>query len=79
MVETESVFEKKEIRKTKGLLLAEIPGDPLETLLRWTDGDVKATPLKALQGLIWEEGYHDGTLLSHVFPDVPPALGLKKR
>jgi enolase-phosphatase E1 len=41
---------------------------------RLMDGDVKATGLKELQGLIWEEGYAAGRLRSHVFPDVPPAL-----
>ena len=38
------------------------------------DGDVKATGLKELQGLIWQEGYAAGRLTSHVYPDVPPAL-----
>ena len=36
--------------------------------------DRKSTGLKALQGLIWEEGYASGELRGHVFPDVPPAL-----
>jgi enolase-phosphatase E1 len=36
--------------------------------------DVKHTGLKALQGLIWERGYKDGTLKAPVFPDVPPSL-----
>ncbi|MFI6345780.1 acireductone synthase [Streptomyces sp. NPDC050560] len=43
-------------------------------LLAWSDGDVKAPPLKALQALIWAEGYADGTLEGHVFPEVPGAL-----
>jgi enolase-phosphatase E1 len=38
------------------------------------DGDVKATGLKQLQGLIWETGYRSGVLRSHVFPDVRAAL-----
>ena len=42
--------------------------------IRLMDGDVKATGLKELQGLIWQEGYAAGRLLSHVYPDVPPAL-----
>jgi enolase-phosphatase E1 len=42
--------------------------------IRLMDGDVKATGLKELQGLIWQEGYTAGRLLSHVYPDVPPAL-----
>lgn len=36
--------------------------------------DVKATGLKQLQGLVWEEGYRSGTLRSEIYPDVPPAL-----
>jgi len=36
--------------------------------------DVKSTPLKALQGMIWRQGFESGALVSHVFDDVPPAL-----
>lgn len=36
--------------------------------------DRKSTGLKALQGLIWEEGYRDGSLKGDVYPDVPDAL-----
>ena len=36
--------------------------------------DVKSTPLKALQGLIWRGGFESGELVAHVFSDVPPAL-----
>lgn len=53
---------------------AEEAGDPVETLLRWIDEDRKATPLKTLQGLIWAEGYADGTLKGHVYPDAVDAL-----
>lgn len=38
------------------------------------DRDRKSTPLKSLQGKIWQEGYQSGELLSQVFDDVPPAL-----
>jgi enolase-phosphatase E1 len=41
---------------------------------RLMDRDAKVTGLKALQGLIWQEGYAVGRLRSHVYPDVPPAL-----
>jgi enolase-phosphatase E1 len=43
-------------------------------LCAWMDADRKVTPLKDLQGLIWEEGYRSGALVSHVYPDVAPAL-----
>lgn len=41
---------------------------------RLMDGDVKATGLKHLQGLIWESGFRSGELQAHVYEDVPPAL-----
>ncbi|MCP3982043.1 MAG: acireductone synthase [bacterium] len=36
--------------------------------------DRKSTGLKSLQGIIWEEGYADGSLRAVVFDDVPGAL-----
>jgi len=36
--------------------------------------DVKSTPLKTLQGLIWRSGFESGELVSHVFDDVPETL-----
>jgi enolase-phosphatase E1 len=36
--------------------------------------DSKATPLKSLQGKIWEAGYVKGELQGEVYPDVPPAF-----
>jgi len=41
---------------------------------RLMDIDAKKPGLKALQGLVWEQGFHSGTLQSVVFPDVPAAL-----
>jgi enolase-phosphatase E1 len=38
------------------------------------DVDAKLTGIKALQGLIWREGFESGRLQAHVFADVPPAL-----
>jgi enolase-phosphatase E1 len=38
------------------------------------DRDRKSTPLKAIQGRIWQEGYQAGNLFSEVFEDVPPAF-----
>jgi len=42
----------------------------IETLKGWIDTDRKATPLKTLQGLIWEAGYRRGELRAHIYPDV---------
>lgn len=52
--------------------LAQI-GQPLEeailTLLQWIDADRKETPLKTIQGLIWEEGYFEGVLKGEIYVD----------
>lgn len=51
------------------------PGaDVLGTLLGWMDADAKQTPLKALQGLLWREGYASGALRGAMYPDVAPCL-----
>jgi enolase-phosphatase E1 len=43
--------------------------------LEWLmDRDRKATPLKALQGMIWEHGYRSGELVAPVYDDVAPAF-----
>lgn len=57
-------------------ILAEVPGeDKLATLRGWMATDAKVTPLKALQGLIWNQGYaRIGALRGHLWPDVAPAL-----
>jgi enolase-phosphatase E1 len=49
-------------------------GRVLAEVRRLMDGDVKATGLKAIQGIVWKEGYARGQLRSHVYADVPPAL-----
>lgn len=55
-------------------ILADVPGDPLTTLREWMAADAKVTPLKALQGLIWNQGYADGALRGHLWPDVAVEL-----
>ena len=46
----------------------------IEFLLGWIAEDRKATPLKALQGMVWEQGYQAGQLQGHVYPDAVEAL-----
>jgi enolase-phosphatase E1 len=36
--------------------------------------DSKCTPLKSLQGKIWQSGFDSGELHGEVYPDVPPAF-----
>lgn len=50
------------------------PGDPVETLKRWIDEDRKITPLKTLQGMIWEGGFKSGAFTSHFYPDAVAGL-----
>jgi enolase-phosphatase E1 len=46
----------------------------IRLLQRWIDEDRKATPLKALQGMIWDDGYRSGEYRAHLYPDVAPKL-----
>ena len=47
-------------------------------LLAWLDQDKKVTPLKSLQGLIWEAGYRQGDFTGHVYPDAAETLNAWK-
>ncbi|MDA1107826.1 MAG: acireductone synthase [Proteobacteria bacterium] len=38
-------------------------------LIQWIDEDKKVTPLKALQGMIWEAGFKQGDFKGHVYED----------
>jgi enolase-phosphatase E1 len=49
-------------------------GDIVPYARRLMELDRKSTGLKALQGLIWEDGYRTGELKGDVYPDVPEAL-----
>jgi enolase-phosphatase E1 len=46
----------------------------IELLLGWIDQDRKSTALKALQGMIWKEGYEAGEYRAHVYPEVSARL-----
>jgi enolase-phosphatase E1 len=49
--------------------------EPVLAYVNWLmDRDRKSRGLKALQGLIWQDGYRSGDLHGQVYPDVPPAL-----
>ena len=54
-----------------GALDVDAAADVLE---RWIDEDRKLTPLKALQGMIWAQGYAAGELKGHVYSDTPVYL-----
>jgi enolase-phosphatase E1 len=46
----------------------------VRALRTWIVEDRKITPLKALQGMIWQSGYERGELLGHVYDDAVAAL-----
>jgi len=48
--------------------------EAIEQLIRWIDEDRKITPLKALQGMVWRQGYERGDFTGHVYPDAVRAL-----
>jgi enolase-phosphatase E1 len=56
-----------EVKKIEGkdLSLEEL----INTLKKWIEEDRKITPLKEIQGIIWEEGYKSGKLQGYVYPD----------
>jgi enolase-phosphatase E1 len=62
-----------EAARDAGIIHAE-RSEIIELLQRWIDEDRKATPLKALQGMIWDEGYRSGDFRAHVYADVAPKL-----
>ncbi|HEX5636563.1 MAG TPA: acireductone synthase, partial [Gammaproteobacteria bacterium] len=45
-----------------------------DQLIQWIDEDKKITPLKALQGMIWERGYKNADFKGHVYADAVACL-----
>ena len=46
----------------------------IDKLYKWSVEDRKITPLKTLQGVLWDAGYRDGELKGHVYPEVAANL-----
>jgi enolase-phosphatase E1 len=71
--------DEPEVRRWLDAVAAELGGacrDDLivETLQGWIDQDRKHTALKALQGMVWGDGYGRADFTAHVYPDAPEAL-----
>ncbi len=60
-------------REATGLGLV-TPAEAAAQFLAWMNEDKKVTPLKALQGIIWREGYATGELKAHLYPDAVDAI-----
>lgn len=61
-----------EVRAIAGMHLTE--AEVIAQLIRWIDEDRKITPLKALQGLIWAQGYRESAFQGHVYADAVEQL-----
>ena len=59
--------EIEEVRRLNGKNLN--VDEVIEQLLRWIAEDRKITPLKSLQGMIWEDGYRKGDFKGHMYED----------
>lgn len=46
----------------------------IDKLYEWSVEDRKITPLKTVQGVLWDKGYRDGILKGHVYPEVAANL-----
>lgn len=62
-----------EAAKQAGLVSAS-QAEIVAMLRQWIDEDRKATPLKALQGMIWADGYRSGEYRAHLYPEVAARL-----
>jgi enolase-phosphatase E1 len=62
-----------QVRELIGVPAAGVP-EVVAALLDWQAADQKVTPLKTVQGKIWEHGFASGELTSHFYPDAIPAL-----
>lgn len=46
----------------------------IQQLMTWMDEDRKVTPLKTLQGMVWEAGYRNGDFTGHIYADAVEKL-----
>lgn len=61
-----------EVRRAVGRELDE--DSAIAQLIEWIDQDKKITPLKTLQGMLWEQGYREHDFTGHVYEDAARML-----
>ncbi|KMQ73929.1 acireductone synthase [Marinobacter subterrani] len=61
------------VAEKSGLARGNVEG-LIEVLQGWIREDRKETSLKALQGMIWEQGYQNGELKGHIYSDAADYL-----
>lgn len=63
---------------TQAATLAQVPAQDtpaiINALLHWLATDQKITPLKTLQGMIWEQGYREGRYQAPLYADAAACL-----
>ncbi len=78
----EQNFEEEEIREQVTAICQQenikecTPKRVAEILRQWIKEDRKVTPLKEIQGIIWEFGYKNGDFQSHLYEDAFKKLSL---
>jgi enolase-phosphatase E1 len=60
-------------KELEGIQLIETD-EIINKLLEWSLADKKITPLKTLQGILWENGYKSGEIKGHVYSEVKENL-----
>ena len=69
----------EQIKAVREIAAEQLHGDNtldavIVVMQQWIDEDRKLTPLKVLQGLIWEQGYRNGDYRGHIYPDAVERL-----
>ncbi|MCO5260410.1 MAG: acireductone synthase [Crocinitomicaceae bacterium] len=71
--EVQQAFEEtKRLAKESENKTINTDDEIIAQLKAWSLADKKITPLKSVQGIIWDNGYKSGILNGHVYADVAP-------
>lgn len=73
-VVSESFAETVRLAKEQDGEIISSDEEIIEKLRQWSIEDRKITPLKNLQGVLWDFGYRSGALKGHVYSDVASSL-----
>jgi enolase-phosphatase E1 len=65
---TQEILFSEENRRIQSL------DEAIEQWNQWCRMDRKITPLKAVQGIVWAEGFRSGAIQGHVYEEVPHFL-----
>lgn len=74
LVVKEAFDETVELAKSEDGETLSTDQEIIDKLFQWSVEDRKITPLKTLQGVLWDVGYRDGELKGHVYPEVAANL-----